>query len=60
MVESRRFGWRSGKVTAKQLKLRPTDTSEVLSPQKGDIIYDATADKLKIYTGAAWETITSA
>lgn len=30
------------------------------SPTRGTVYYDSTANKLKVYTGSAWETITSA
>jgi len=30
------------------------------SPQEGQVYYDSAANKLKLYTGAGWETITSA
>lgn len=59
-MASRRFGWRSGVVKAKMATLDPTDESEIPSPKAGDMIYDKTANKLKVYTGSAWETVTSA
>ena len=34
--------------------------AEPATPAEGMLYYDATANKLKVYTGAAWETITSA
>ena len=39
------------------LELAPT--SAPADPAEGMIYYDSTANKLKVYTGAAWETITS-
>ena len=56
---SRRFGWRSGVVKAKMAALDPTDESEIAVPKAGDIIYDKTANKLHVYTGSAWEEVTS-
>lgn len=38
---------------------RPTNAAAVTSPAEGVLIYDDTANKLKFYTGAAWETVTS-
>lgn len=29
------------------------------APAEGEVYYDSTAHKLKVYTGAAWETISS-
>ena len=29
------------------------------SPNEGDVYYDSTAQKLKVYNGSSWETITS-
>jgi len=29
------------------------------TPAEGDVYYDSTAHKLKVWTGSAWETITS-
>jgi hypothetical protein len=33
--------------------------AEPSSPEEGMVYYDSTANKLKVYTGSAWETITS-
>ncbi len=30
------------------------------APKEGTLVYDATTNKLKVWTGAAYETITSA
>jgi len=57
---SRKFGWHSGVAKAKMLKLDPTDESEIAVPRAGDLIYDKTANKLHVYTGSAWEEVTSA
>ena len=35
-------------------------SAEPSAPVEGMVYYDSTADKLKVYTGAAWEAITSA
>jgi hypothetical protein len=37
-----------------------TPRSAPSSPTEGDMYYDSTAHKLKVYTGSGWETITSA
>ena len=29
------------------------------SPEEGDLYYDSAANKLKLYNGASWETVTS-
>jgi len=57
---SRKFGWHSGVAKAKMLELAPTAAGEIASPKAGDIIYDSASDKLLVYTGSAWETVTSA
>jgi len=59
-MSNRRFGWHSGVVKAKMASLNPTDESEVAAPKAGDLIYDKTANKLHVYTGSAWEEVTSA
>jgi hypothetical protein len=33
--------------------------SDPASPTKGDMYFNSTYNKLKVYTGSAWETITS-
>ena len=38
----------------------PKVTTSPASPQAGSVYYDTTANKLKVYNGSAWETITSA
>lgn len=35
-------------------------TDARVTPQEGDLRWDATAHKLQIYNGTAWETVTSA
>lgn len=40
-------------------KLTPLTTAPT-SPGEGTVYYDSTSHKLKVYTGSAWETITSA
>jgi hypothetical protein len=35
-------------------------SAEPAAPVEGMVYYDSGANKLKVYTGAAWETITSA
>ena len=41
--------------------LIPVATTDLPStPVEGMIVYDATDNKLKVYTGAAWETVVSA
>lgn len=40
------------------LLLNPAGTPAV--PAEGMMYYDSTAHKLKVYTGAGWETVTSA
>jgi hypothetical protein len=37
-----------------------TPSGAPASPTEGMLYYDSTAHKLKVYTGAAWETVTSA
>ena len=37
-----------------------TQKNAISTPAEGLIVYDATLSKLCVYTGAAWETITSA
>jgi hypothetical protein len=59
-MANRKFGWHSGVAKAKMLELSPTDESEIAVPKAGDLIYDATANKLHVYTGSAWEEVTSA
>jgi len=39
--------------------LKLTPTSEPSSPLEGMVYYDSTANKLKVYTGISWETISS-
>jgi len=36
-----------------------TPIAEPSTPAEGDVYYDSTAHKLKVYTGAAWETVSS-
>ena len=59
-MANRKFGWRSGVAKAKLLRLEPIAEGEDAAPKAGDVIYDATANKLKVYTGSAFETVTSA
>jgi hypothetical protein len=40
--------------------IKCTPTSAPASPTAGTVYYDSTANKLKVYTGTVWETITSA
>jgi hypothetical protein len=40
--------------------LKLTPGTAPASPTEGMVYYDSTAHKLKVYTGSAWETITSA
>ncbi|HEY9073081.1 MAG TPA: hypothetical protein VIN67_03025, partial [Desulfobaccales bacterium] len=37
-----------------------TQKAAISSPPAGLVVYDATLNKLCVYTGAAWQTITSA
>ena len=36
-----------------------TEKNAIVSPEAGTIIFDSTLGKLCVYTGSAWETITS-
>ena len=36
-----------------------TPRAEPGTPDEGMVYYDSTANKLKVYTGSSWETITS-
>lgn len=40
-------------------KITTTQKDAIVSPSEGLIVYDTTLQKLCVYTGAAWETITS-
>jgi len=54
----RKYKLRSGKIIANLFKLQPQDAAP-LSAQKGDMYVDNTTGKLKLYTGSAWETVSS-
>lgn len=41
-----------------QVNLAPL-AADPATPEKGDIYFNSVANKLKVYTGAAWETVTS-
>jgi hypothetical protein len=36
-----------------------TQKNAIATPATGLVVYDTTLNKLAVYTGAAWETITS-
>jgi hypothetical protein len=36
-----------------------TTEKNALTPQKGWVVFDTTLDKLCVYTGSAWQTVTS-
>jgi hypothetical protein len=36
-----------------------TEKNAIVSPETGAIIFDSTLGKLCVYTGSAWETVTS-
>jgi hypothetical protein len=36
-----------------------TEKNAIVSPETGALVFDSTLDKLCVYTGSAWETITS-
>ena len=55
-----RSGMHSGKLRGNLVAIAPSAEGEHASPQPGDIMYDKTANKLKVWTGSAWETVTSA
>lgn len=44
------------------LNLKPmtTTTRNTLTASKGDVVFNSTTNKLNVYTGSAWEAITSA
>jgi hypothetical protein len=50
-----------GYLALAKLRYSPLTTSarDALTPTEGDTIYNGTLQKLQIYTGSAWETITS-
>ncbi|MDA9207211.1 hypothetical protein N9O41_02650, partial [Crocinitomicaceae bacterium] len=41
-------------------RMTTTQKNAVASPTAGMVVYDSTLAKLAVYTGAAWETVTSA
>jgi hypothetical protein len=40
-------------------RMTTTQKNAIASPATGLVVYDTTLNKLAVYTGAAWETITS-
>lgn len=40
--------------------LTTTEKNAIASPETGAVIFDSTLGKLCVYTGAAWQTVTSA
>jgi hypothetical protein len=36
-----------------------TEKNAIASPATGLVVYDTTLNKLSVYTGATWETVTS-
>lgn len=40
-------------------RMTTTQKNAISSPSEGMVIYDLTLHKLSVYTGAAWETVTS-
>jgi len=58
-LTGRRYGFYNGKVRCLRLKLQSSATP-VKDVGAGDLIFDSTAKKLKVYSGTAWETVTSA
>jgi hypothetical protein len=40
-------------------RMNTTQKTSIVSPATGLIVYDTTLNKLCVWTGAAWETITS-
>tara|TARA_R110000822_G_scaffold46717_1_gene124306 strand:- start:283 stop:510 length:228 start_codon:yes stop_codon:yes gene_type:complete len=41
-------------------RMTTTQKNAVASPTAGMVVYDSTLSKLAVYTGAAWEAVTSA
>lgn len=46
--------------TSGNLPIVTTTEKGALSPREGTMVFDTTLNKACVYTGAAWETITSA
>jgi hypothetical protein len=40
-------------------RVTTTQKGNIASPTAGMVVYDSTLNKLSVYTGAAWETVTS-
>jgi hypothetical protein len=40
-------------------RMTTTQKNDIASPTAGMMVYDSTLNKLSVYTGAAWETVTS-
>ncbi len=40
-------------------RMTTTEKNNITTPATGLVVYDATLNKLAVYTGAAWETVTS-
>lgn len=54
----RKYKLRSGKITANLFKMQPQDAAP-LNAQKGDMYLRSTDGKIRVYTGSAWETVSS-
>lgn len=55
----KKYGFKSGKVLVKyKLNLKPQDVAPV-NPATGDMYVRGADNKARIYTGSAWETISS-
>jgi hypothetical protein len=57
-LTGRAYGFYNGKVKCIRLKLA-AGIAPVKDKAPGDVYYDASANKLKVYNGSAWETVTS-
>jgi hypothetical protein len=55
----RKYNFRSGKITTKLLKLTPTTAPVAPAAKQGDMYVRSADGKLRIYTGSAWETVSS-
>lgn len=54
----KKYSFRSGKITADILKLRPR-SSDPANATQGDMYVRSVDGAHRIYTGSAWETISS-
>lgn len=56
---------RSQKITSLNLTsngpfVLPVATADQSSPVQGQVYYNSTTNRIKVYTGSGWETVTSA